>query len=203
MAVASLVLCMLPTHRKSLYKSQSWSGRPSFDHTARTLMSAQARLGSCCSRRHHGRRRGAARDVVVGVDGSQSQTRRLVWGVEQEQKAVHSLGVYGAFFSIPREVHDTKWRKWFHTTRGRAIMLRPDDLGERCTVFMTVMNDTDARLPDAGKEHDHTEASKPLMRAYFSCAAWPTPRTFTTTRWCRSRWTPGAPAAWSSPGDAG
>ncbi|ATY61644.1 oxidoreductase [Cordyceps militaris] len=95
-------------------------------------MSAQARLGSCCSRRDHGRRRGAALDVVVGADGSQSQTRRLAWDIKQEKKAVHSLDV-------------------------RAIMLQPNDRNERCTVFMTVMN---ARLPATGKQRSNSEEKK-------------------------------------------
>ncbi|KAM3523953.1 hypothetical protein MY4038_007971 [Beauveria bassiana] len=117
-----------------------------------------------------------AYDVVVGADGSKSQTRALAWGAKHESKAVHSLGVYGAFFSIPREYHDTKWRKWFHTTGGRAIMLRPDDSGVRSTIFMTVMNNKDARLPAAGEEHNSIEEEKALMREYFAGTGWETAR---------------------------
>ncbi|OAA78718.1 oxidoreductase [Akanthomyces lecanii RCEF 1005] len=117
-----------------------------------------------------------AYDIVVGADGSQSQTRALAWGAAQEATAVHSLNVYGAFFSIPREEHDTKWRKWFHATGGRAIMLRPDDCGKRSTIFMTVMNDTDARLPVAGKKHNNMSEKKALMEEYFTGAGWETER---------------------------
>ncbi|XWW97952.1 hypothetical protein V2A60_005948 [Cordyceps javanica] len=120
-------------------------------------------------------------DVVVGADGSQSQTRRLAWGAAHEARAVRGLGVYGAFFSVPRQDHDTKWRKWFHTTGGRAVMLRPDARGERSTVFMTVMNSTDPRLPAAAllrnhQRHDKAEESKALMREYFAGTGWETDR---------------------------
>ncbi|KAM3481527.1 hypothetical protein MY8738_004466 [Beauveria namnaoensis] len=117
-----------------------------------------------------------AYDIVVGADGSKSQTRALAWGAKHEGKAVHSLGVYGAFFSIPREDYDTKWRKWFHTTGGRAIMLRPDDSGVRSTIFMTVMNNKDARLRAAGEEHNSIEEKKALMREYFAGTGWETAR---------------------------
>lgn len=115
-------------------------------------------------------------DVVVGADGSQSQTRALAWGAVQEATAVRSLNVYGAFFSIPREKHDTKWRKWFHTTGGRAIMLRPDDCQKRSTIFMTVMNDTDTRLRMAGKKHNNMDEKKALMEEYFTGTGWETER---------------------------
>ncbi len=117
-----------------------------------------------------------AYDVVVGADGSQSQTRALAWGPEHDKNVVHSLNVYGAFFNIPREDHDTKWRQWFHTTGGRAIMIRPDDCNERSTIFMTVMNDKDGRLPAAGKKHNNMNEKKALMKEYFAGAGWETDR---------------------------
>lgn len=113
-------------------------------------------------------------DVVVGADGAQSHKRALAWGVEES--AVQGLGVYGAFFSIPAHEHDDKWRKWFHTTRGRAIMLRPDDTGDRCTVFMTVMNGTDPRLGALGKTLGRMDEKKSLMREYFDGSGWETDR---------------------------
>lgn len=55
-------------------------------------------------------------------------------------------------------------------------MLRPDDRGERSTVFMTVMNDTDPRLPAAGKRHDNNAEKKALMAEHFVGAGWETDR---------------------------
>lgn len=117
-----------------------------------------------------------AYDIVVGADGAQSQTRALAWGGHHGTAVVHSLNVYGAFFSIPRKEHDDKWRKWFHTTRGRAIMLRPDDCDARSTVFMTVMNAKDERLAAAGKRHGNMDEKKALMKEYFDGAGWETDR---------------------------
>lgn len=41
-------------------------------------------------------------DLVVGADGQGSQTRRLAFGQEVSDAAFTSLGIHGAYYSIPR-----------------------------------------------------------------------------------------------------
>lgn len=116
-------------------------------------------------------------DLVIGADGMQSHTRELTWGSENEDRVVKRLGVYGGFFSIPRTATDSKWRKWFHTTGRRGIMMRPDDTGDRITIFMTIMNDSDKRfLEVAGKGSQQTRDQKQLLKEYFDGAGWETRR---------------------------
>ncbi|KAL4811057.1 hypothetical protein BDV18DRAFT_155667 [Aspergillus unguis] len=107
-------------------------------------------------------------DLLVGADGMQSQTRKMVWGEEGEKDRVQRLGMYAGFFSIPREEHDGKWRRWFHAPGRRGVMLRPDGLGMRSTIFMYVVNDRDDRFIKAMT----VEEQKALLKEYFTGAGW-------------------------------
>lgn len=114
-------------------------------------------------------------DVVVGADGMQSKTRRLVWGEEDDTaQRMKKLGMYAGFFSIPREEHDGKWRRWFHASGRRGIMLRPDAKGVRTTIFMYVVNDDkDARFAQvATRSGGSVTAQKELLAEYFQDAGW-------------------------------
>lgn len=116
-------------------------------------------------------------DLVVGADGLQSQTRKMVWGAEGEEERVHRLGVYGAFFSIPRGETDTMWRRCFHTEGRRVIMVRPSEESGRTTVFLHVANEKDKRFPEvATSGHDSVEAQKALIKEYFQDAGWESER---------------------------
>lgn len=116
-------------------------------------------------------------DVVAGADGLQSKTRKLIWGYESDEERLLKLGMYGGFFSIPREETDTNWRRWFHATRRRGIMVRPDGTGERTTVFMHAINDNDPRLLEvAGHGPEVVEAQKRLLEEYFKGEGWETER---------------------------
>lgn len=112
-------------------------------------------------------------DLVVGADGLQSQVRRLVWGLEGETERVKRLGAYGAFFSIPRGPTDTDWRRWFHASGRRNVMLRPDKQHDRTTVYMFIVNEVDSRLREAAsKGREDIDAQKALLEEYFGDAGW-------------------------------
>jgi 2-polyprenyl-6-methoxyphenol hydroxylase-like FAD-dependent oxidoreductase len=114
-----------------------------------------------------------AYDIVVGADGVQSQTRKLVWGEDGDKARANRIGMYAGFFSIPREEHDSKWRKWYHAPGRRGVMLRPDDRGLRSTIFMYVINDRDPRLVEvAEKGHEGFKAQKALLEEHFADAGW-------------------------------
>lgn len=89
-------------------------------------------------------------DLVVGADGVQSATRKLIWGSggDEEKTRLHKLGFYGAFFSMPRGPTDSAWRRWYHAPGRRGVMVRPDAQRGRTTVFLGVMSEGDGRLAD-------------------------------------------------------
>lgn len=112
-------------------------------------------------------------DIVIGADGLQSRTRRIVWGENGEEERLHKLGMYGGFFSMPAAKSDSEWRKWFHTSGRRGIMVRPSDEADVTTVFMHVMNDNDRRLEDVARNGRKGEADqKALLKEYFQGAGW-------------------------------
>ncbi|KAL9114876.1 MAG: hypothetical protein Q9227_001119 [Pyrenula ochraceoflavens] len=114
-------------------------------------------------------------DLVVGADGLQSSTRKMVWGGgrEGEEARVKRLGMYGGFFSMPRGGGDSDWRRWFHAPGRRGIMMRPHEEKERSTAFMYVINEEDRRLREAALEGPKgAETQKKLLAEYFQDAGW-------------------------------
>lgn len=115
-------------------------------------------------------------DIVVGADGLQSLTRRLVWGKEGERDRLVRLGMYAGFFSIPRTPTDSSWRRWYHAPGRRGIMLRPSDQSDRTTVFMSVINERDEKLIEVANGFQNVQAQKKLLQKYFADAGWESER---------------------------
>ncbi|KAH8646351.1 hypothetical protein BX600DRAFT_519173 [Xylariales sp. PMI_506] len=116
-------------------------------------------------------------DLVVGADGMQSTTRKMTWGAQSEQARLKNLGMYAAFFSIPRNKMDTMWRQWYHAPGRRGLMLRPDKQNGRTTVLLTVINEKDERLAEAAtKGHGNLQEQKTLVKEYFQDAGWQSDR---------------------------
>lgn len=115
-------------------------------------------------------------DLVVGADGLQSGTRSTVWGSDGEGDRVRKLGMYAAFFSMPKGTTDSQWRRWFHAPGRRGIMIRPDEQRDKTTVFMHVINDRDNRLPSLAGKRDAVQAQKDIMAEYFNDAGWESER---------------------------
>ena len=110
-------------------------------------------------------------DLVVGADGLQSRTRRQTFGTEGEANRLHKLGIYGGFFSMPADFSIDGWRRWYHATRQRGVMLRPSDRPGKTTVFMHVKTE-DKRFMDVAVGFQGVEAQKALLRETFSDAGW-------------------------------
>ncbi|KAK5112568.1 hypothetical protein LTR85_011260 [Meristemomyces frigidus] len=114
-------------------------------------------------------------DLVVGADGLQSRTRRLAFGAEGEEDRLNRLGMYGAFWSMPKGSSDSLWRRWFNAPGGRGIMLRPSDKqhSDRTSVFMFVVNEEDERFRNvATAGNKGVEVQKALLTEYWAGAGW-------------------------------
>lgn len=116
-------------------------------------------------------------DLVIGADGLQSLTRKMVWGTEGEEGRVKRIGAYGGFFSMPKGETDSLWRRWYHAPGKKGIMVRPSDRPDRSTVFMIVVNDHDSRFQDVAKVGSRSVAGqKALLSKYFKDAGWESER---------------------------
>jgi len=116
-------------------------------------------------------------DIVVGADGLMSQTRRMAWGAEGEVERLKLLGMYGAYFSMPKGKTDDMWRRWYHTMGRRSIMLRPDAQNGRTTASIFVINENDERLIGVARAgRADVNAQKKLLQEYFQDAGWESER---------------------------
>ncbi len=70
---------------------------------------------------------GSARrfDLVILAEGIRSTTRDEVFG----EPDYRDLGFYTAYCTIPKTPDDDRWWRWYSTTGGRSVQLRPDNVG--------------------------------------------------------------------------
>ncbi|KAK6003458.1 hypothetical protein QM012_009229 [Aureobasidium pullulans] len=65
-------------------------------------------------------------DLLVAADGLASKIRGMMLDTSPSEH-IHDEGVYASFFVIEKDLlHGSKLAKWYNTTGGRAIFLRPD-----------------------------------------------------------------------------
>ncbi|KAF1980386.1 FAD/NAD(P)-binding domain-containing protein [Bimuria novae-zelandiae CBS 107.79] len=117
-------------------------------------------------------------DLVVGADGQISRTRRLVFGHgPNKNDYLRRMGEYMAFFTIPRIDTDTKYARWYSTTRGRLVCTRPSSYNDT-RAFLAVV-DWDLKrfdeIDDALKRRDEKRAKEWLVKE-FRDAGWESER---------------------------
>lgn len=72
----------------------------------------------------HGEAR--AFDFVVAADGLASIVRTLVFK-DESSDAIKSLNQWSCWFSIPWKDTDSLWARWYNGTKGRMVLIRPDN----------------------------------------------------------------------------
>lgn len=65
-------------------------------------------------------------DLLILAEGIRSTTRNDVFGAEPDYR---DLGFYTAYCTIPTTPDDDQWWRWYTTTGGRSVQLRPDNVG--------------------------------------------------------------------------
>jgi 2-polyprenyl-6-methoxyphenol hydroxylase-like FAD-dependent oxidoreductase len=116
-------------------------------------------------------------DLLVGADGLQSSTRKMVWGVQGEEERVRRLGAFCGFFSMPKGETDSLWRRWYHAPGRKSIMVRPSDQPGRSTVLMILAKDDDPRLREVAKVgRENVSRQKALLAEYFDNTGWESER---------------------------
>lgn len=101
-------------------------------------------------------------DLVLIAEGMRSRTRELIFG---DTVRVRDLGQYTGYGTIPRTADDDRWWRWCIAGRGRAVMLRPDNLGTtRATLSFLA--------PPAGYEDLDPGGQIEVLRDTFADAGW-------------------------------
>lgn len=100
--------------------------------------------------------------AVIVAEGVGSPTRDLVFPGENNPRW---MDMTIAYFTIPRIPDDDRMWRWFHTTRGRSISLRPDQHGTT-RAMLSVQK-------PPGKEADWTvDQQKAWLRQQFADVGW-------------------------------
>lgn len=105
-------------------------------------------------------------DLVIAADGIRSKTRELAF---QGEVDFRSLGLYMAYFTIPRTPTDGSWARWYNAPGGRSLLLRTDNLGTARAVLSF-------RGPPQGYERLKVDEQKDVLRRVFADAGWEVPR---------------------------
>ncbi len=110
---------------------------------------------------------GAERDVdlVVAADGLRSSTRDLVF----EGTRIRPLGLYMAYFTVPRGGSDGRWARCLNAPDGRTVTLRPDNAGTTRALVSFLS-------APRGYEDLPAAAQRNVVRHRFADIGWETPR---------------------------
>lgn len=75
-------------------------------------------------------------DLVVAADGQSSRTRRMV--LSESDMGFHPLGLYTAYYLVPRAADDDAWMRWHLMPGRRAVFTRSADRAAPTQVYMSV-----------------------------------------------------------------
>lgn len=105
-------------------------------------------------------------DAVVVAEGVGSTTRERVFSGENEPRW---MDLTLAYFTIARAPDDDRMWRWYHTTGGRSVSLRPDRHGTT-RAMLTIQR------PTEGEQDWDMDRQKRFLREQFADAGWQAPR---------------------------
>ena len=105
-------------------------------------------------------------DAVVIAEGVGSSTRDLVFPGENDPRW---MDMSMAYFTIPRVATDDHLWRWYHTTRGRGVSLRPDRHGTTRAMLML-------QKPPGSEGDWPVDQQKAWLHEQFRDVGWEAPR---------------------------
>jgi len=116
-------------------------------------------------------------DVVVGADGYKSSTRALLFGDELSESAIKPMGMYIAYYTIPRIPEDDDLWRWYTAPGGLAIHLRPHRNKTTMGVYLSITGPSRAKISEIDDIlAQGGDAEKKYLREKFRHMAWQTER---------------------------
>ncbi|QDS70145.1 hypothetical protein FKW77_005809 [Venturia effusa] len=113
-------------------------------------------------------------DLFVSADGANSKTRSMILDTETLHNSWNPLGMYNAYFSIPRTPSDENLWQIYNIPKGRGIMVRPHRNGTTMGAYMTIATPArgvcDQGLDDAISKG--MDAAKEMLHERFNNAGW-------------------------------
>lgn len=117
-------------------------------------------------------------DLVVAADGVGSKTRPMILSGQSVKDCYKPLGHYIAFFTIPRESHDSKLWQWYSEPKGLCMMLRPHRNDSTIGVYLCLTTPSRGqRDPTVEKALGQgIEAEKSMLKELFGGLGWQSKR---------------------------
>lgn len=101
-------------------------------------------------------------DLLIAADGVRSTTRQLLFGDEPKVKFI---GLYNAWYTIPKRETDSKWARWYTAPGSRVMVIRPDNQGTTRASFSFLSDDRNYQnLPE--------DEQKKILKEKLSDAGW-------------------------------
>jgi 2-polyprenyl-6-methoxyphenol hydroxylase-like FAD-dependent oxidoreductase len=113
-------------------------------------------------------------DLFVAADGATSKTRPMFLDDKTLKDNLKHLGMYNAFFSIPRLSTDEKLWQIYNLPKGLGIMIRPHRNSATMGAYMTIATPAHG-IHDQGLDNalsKGTEAMKRVLHERFDNAGW-------------------------------
>ncbi|MFI5936726.1 FAD-dependent monooxygenase [Actinoplanes sp. NPDC051494] len=107
-------------------------------------------------------------DLLVIAEGVRSRTRDAVFGAEVGRR---ELGLNMAYGTIARTPDDDRWWRWYTTTGGRQVTLRPDNKGTTRATLAFTDRDRGRNLAELT-----IDQAREALRSTFAGAGWQTRR---------------------------
>ncbi|RZA05399.1 MAG: FAD-binding monooxygenase [Proteobacteria bacterium] len=101
-------------------------------------------------------------DLVISAEGVGSATRKLLM---DEFVKLNYLGLWMAYFRIPKLPSDDLWARWYNAPGGRVILLRPSSR-DAMSAAVDFLSD------DAHGDHQPVEAQREKVKKVLSGMGW-------------------------------
>ena len=106
-------------------------------------------------------------DFVIGADGVKSRTRQLVMGLPEKLNCLESVGVFSAYFDIPKEDQDWPYSRLCNFTNRRIIWIRPvGNESPRTSVYLIHARDDFPALRRANAAGDRLKQKEAFAELY-------------------------------------
>ncbi|KAF2249922.1 FAD/NAD(P)-binding domain-containing protein [Trematosphaeria pertusa] len=116
-------------------------------------------------------------DVVVAADGMSSRTRPMIFKEQAPQECTNPIGMFIAYFTIPRIKDDDDYWRWRNVPGGLAAHIRPHRNKTTMGVYLSVVNAKKERLPELDEVlSKDANAQKAFLRKRFEGGGWKTER---------------------------
>jgi 2-polyprenyl-6-methoxyphenol hydroxylase-like FAD-dependent oxidoreductase len=113
----------------------------------------------------------ASYDLVIGADGQNSRTRRMVFGDEVDAQSFKKMGVHAAYFDIPRLASDDNEARIYFAPGSRMVMTRTGDRPLK-QVYFIAMRDNERHERMRAVHKQPLEEQKAAWAELFQDAGW-------------------------------